>query len=87
MNRAFFEGEMPAWHARSFYAMLLTAATVLCNAFGIDFLAFLGDLGLGNGEHEILNNIEMLMPLLFALWAWIERRAPRYRLVWRRIVG
>lgn len=80
-------GELPAWHARSFYAMLLTSATVICNALGIDFLGFLTGLGLGENEAEILNTIEVVMPLLFALWAWAERRAPKFRLVWRRVTG
>lgn len=76
---------MPAWHARSFYASALMAATVLCNVIGLDFLAFLQGMGLGQNEDEILRNVEMLMPLLFGLWAWIERRAPNFRLVWRKL--
>lgn len=82
-----FLPEMPAWHARSFYAMLLASATVICNALGIDFLGFLAGVGLGDSEAEILNTVEVLMPLLFALWAWVERRAPSFRLVWRRVTS
>lgn len=80
-------GELPAWHARSFYAMVLTCVTMVCNALGIDFLSFLADLGFGQTETEILNTVELLMPLAFAIWAYAERQAPKYRLVWRRVLG
>lgn len=76
--------ELPVWHARSFYAMLLTVTTIGCNAIGFDFLAFADELGLEN-EPEILDTVETLAPYIFALWAWLERRAPRYQLVWKRL--
>lgn len=85
MNRHNTLPTLPAWHARSFYATLLTAVTVSCNIFGFGFLSFLSNLGLGETEPEVLDNIELLMPVLFALWAWFERINPSFHLtLWKR---
>lgn len=77
--------EMPVWHARSFYASLLMAATVLANVLGFNLLGVLETVGLGSSDEEVLRNVQMLMPLVFGFWAWFERRAPNFRLVWRRV--
>lgn len=71
---------LPAWHARSFYASILLAVTVLCNVVGLDIWPMLQRLGLGGTEGEVVDKIMMLAPLAFGLWAWWERRAPNYRL-------
>ena len=77
---------LPAWHARSFYASLLLVATVVCNALHFDLGAwFAAHLGLETSA-DVLDFVMAVMPICFGLWAWIERRAPRYRLVWRRIL-
>ncbi|WP_102226905.1 hypothetical protein [Acidimangrovimonas sediminis] len=77
---------LPAWHARSFYAALLMIATVICNAMGIDLGGwFATHLGLAN-ESAVLDFVMAVMPIVFGLWAWAERHAPNYRLVWRRIL-
>ncbi|WP_349295254.1 hypothetical protein ABEB22_18400 (plasmid) [Thioclava sp. 'Guangxiensis'] len=71
---------LPAWHARSFYASLLMAATVICNVLHIDLFAHLDHLGLGSTPDLVLDRIMMLAPLAFGFWAWWERKAPNYRL-------
>lgn len=77
---------LPAWHARSFYASLLLIATVICNALHIDLGGwFAAHLGLAS-ESDVLDFVMAIMPIVFALWAWIERLAPNYRLVWRRLL-
>lgn len=78
--------EMPAWHARSFYASLFMALSLVANMIGVDFLAWTSEIGLGDTKKEVLDQVELLMPLLFALWAWIERLAPNFKLVWHRVV-
>jgi len=73
---------LPVWQARSFWASLLLVATVAANAFGVDLVALLGEpeavLDRGAGIAQAL------APVIFGLWAWLERRAPNYRLVWGR---
>lgn len=76
---------LPAWHARSFYATLLMIAVVLAHAFGFDLMAYLATLGLPD-KSSVVDFIWQVMPLVFGLWAWVERRAPHYRLVWRRLL-
>ncbi|MBY6091058.1 hypothetical protein [Maritimibacter alkaliphilus] len=71
---------LPAWHARSFYAALLLAATVLCNVVGLDLMQQLERLGLGASSDQVVDRIMMLAPLIFGVWAWWERKAPHYRL-------
>ena len=88
---------LPVWMARSFYAQLLLALTALANAAGIDlFGAFHGagiagctgvadaacsDAVLDAGVRAV-TAVQTLLPVAFGLWAWLERRAPGYRLVW-----
>lgn len=73
---------LPVWQARSFWASLLLVATVAANAFGVDLAAHLGD------PDTLLDRgaamAQALAPVAFGLWAWLERRAPNYRLVWGR---
>lgn len=86
--------DLPAWQARSFWLQLLLFLTVLANLFGVDLMAVLGEMGLGaepdavlaTGE-RVVNAWQTLAPLLFGLWAWLERRAPNYRLVWPWTLG
>lgn len=76
---------LPFWHARSFYAQLLLAASVFLNMLGIDLMAFLGAIGFGTTPDEVIARGvgvgQALAPIAFGLWAWFERRAPNYRLV------
>lgn len=84
--------ELPFWQARSFWVQLMLALSVTLNAKGIDLLAVLADMGLGASPEEVVATGEHLVsiwqqlaPIALGLWAWIERRAPNYRLVfWRR---
>lgn len=84
---------LPAWHARSFYATLLMIAATVANAQGFDYLAFLGDAGFAACEtggdeachSQVIDTIELVMPLAFGIWAWAERQAPKFVLVWRRL--
>ncbi|MDO9525057.1 MAG: hypothetical protein Q7J57_05880 [Gemmobacter sp.] len=78
---------LPFWQARSFYAQLLLALSVLCNMAGIDMFAALTEIGAGTTPDEVLatgdrviSAWQQLAPLLFGLWAWMERRAPNFRL-------
>lgn len=78
---------LPVWHARSFYASVLLILTVGCNAVGISLLPLLARLGLGATDTQVIDSIMQIAPLVFGLWAWVERRAPRFRLCWRRLRG
>ncbi|KAA2314541.1 hypothetical protein E0K93_09495 [Puniceibacterium sp. HSS470] len=71
---------LPAWHARSFYASLLMAAVIICNAVGLDLWPVLNRLGLGSSADQVLDRVMLLAPLAFGVWAWWERKAPNYRL-------
>jgi len=75
---------LPAWHARSFYAQLLLVATVLAHVLGVDFDGMLVAMGLSAPE-QLIDLAMTIMPWLFGLWAWLERRAPKYQLVFRRV--
>lgn len=75
--------------ARSTYAQLLLIASVLLNALGIDLFAALSEMGLGSSPEEVIATgdravaaWQQVAPLAFGIWAWMERRAPSYRLVW-----
>lgn len=81
---------LPVWQARSFYAQLLLMLAVMLNTLGVDLWTVLRDLGLGGSPEEVLATgdravaaWQQLSPILFGLWAWLERRAPRYRLMLR----
>jgi hypothetical protein len=82
---------LPVWQARSFWAQALLVATVAANVAGVDLLGHTAELGLGATPDEVLatgdraiSAAQELAPLLLGLWAWVERRAPNYRLVlWR----
>ena len=76
----------PAWAHRSFLAAVLTIVTVICNANGIDLLGLAARLGLGSTAEEVLDRVQMILPALGVIWLWWERRAPKYRLVWRRLI-
>lgn len=83
---------LPAWMATSFWAQLLLALSVLCNTLGIDIFAVFSGMGLGASPEEVVANgeravsaVQQLLPLVFGVWAWIERSAPSFRLTfWRR---
>ncbi len=81
--------ELPVWQARSFYAQILLVVSVLLNFLGIDLFRTLGEIGWGSSPEEVLATgdravaaWQQVAPLIFGLWAWIERRAPNFRLVW-----
>lgn len=66
---------IPFWAARSTYAMILTALTTLAAAWNIDLLA-----RFGTSETAILAAVDAILPLVFAVWMWAERRNPHYRI-------
>lgn len=79
---------LSALQARSTWAIVTMTAITLANAFGIDLLAFFAAIGAGSSPEEVIETGERVVsawqsvaPLLLGLWAWIERRAPNYRLV------
>lgn len=79
--------ELPAWQARSFWAMLLAVVATLANTAGIDLFAVLAEIGAGDTPGEVIATGERAVsawqavaPLVLGVWAWVERRAPNYRL-------
>lgn len=84
--------ELPAWQARSFWLTLITGAVALANSYGIDLLAFMSALGLGDSPSAVVDNanrgvgaIQTLIPFFTGFWAWLERRAPNFRLTfWKK---
>ena len=82
---------LPAWKAPSFWAQLLLALTVVLNAVGIDLMGVLGAMGLGGTPDQVIatgeravSAVQQLLPLIFGVWAWVERRAPHFRLTFRK---
>ncbi|WP_353429479.1 hypothetical protein [Paracoccus denitrificans] len=83
---------LPAWKAASFWAQLLLILSVIFNAVGIDIFAVFSDMGLGASPEEVIatgeravSAVQQLLPLVFGIWAWLERSAPSFRLTfWER---
>lgn len=83
---------LPVWKARSFWAQVLLVLSVTANAAGFDLMAVFGAMGLGTTPDAVVetgtravNAVQQLLPILFGFWAWIERRAPNFRLTfWGR---
>lgn len=74
--------EMPAWHARSTYLYAYAIGVWVLQRFGLDPEPALRDLGLPS---EVIVTILLEAgPYVALAWAWLERRAPRYKLVWWR---
>ena len=78
---------LPAWQARSFWLTLITMAVALANSFGLDLMAVLGDIGLGSSPDAVIDSatrgvsaVQTLIPFITGAWAWVERRAPNFRL-------
>lgn len=84
--------ELPFWQARSFWAQLLLVASVLANAAGIDLFGALREMGIGANPDEVMATVtrigsalQVISPILFGVWSWLERRAPNFRLVfWKK---
>lgn len=84
--------ELPTLMARSTWAILLAFAVSFANARGFDLMGFFAEIGAGSTQDEVIATGEravsawqLFAPLVLGLWAWIERRAPNYRLVfWRK---
>lgn len=84
--------ELAAWKARSFWLTAVTGAVAVANSQGIDLLGALGEIGLGTTPDAVVDNavqgvsaVQTLLPFVTGTWAWIERRAPNFRLVfWKR---
>ncbi len=79
---------IPAWRVKSFWLMLLTVLFTTLNASGIDLRASLCDAGLGCSAEQVvatgeraIGSFQSLIPLLPGIWTWVERRAPKYRLI------
>lgn len=84
--------EAPAIGVKSFWLLLITVLVTACNAFGFQLLPSLCEVGLGCTPEEVASRgqnaqslIQQLIPIGTAIWLWLERRAPKFRLVfWRR---
>ncbi len=84
---------LPLFAARSTWAILIAALITLANMWGIDLLGFLTSIGAGGSPEEVLATGERVIgawqtvaPLVLGVWAWIERRAPNFRLVfWNKV--
>lgn len=78
---------LPMWKAPSFWVQLLAVLTVVLNASGIDLMAAFSGMGLGatpdqvvaTGQHAV-NIVQQLLPMVFGIWAYWERKAPHFRL-------
>lgn len=75
--------------ARSTWLMVIAAAVQVCTMCGIDLMAIAAAMGIGGTPEEVVASAErvisawqMVAPLLLSIWAWVERRAPNFRLVW-----
>lgn len=84
--------ETPAYGVKSFWLLLITVLITACNALGFDLAASLCEVGLGctaedigtKAEHAV-SLVQQLLPIITAVWLWLERRAPNFRLVfWRK---
>lgn len=80
--------ELPALMARSTWAILLAFAVSFANARGFDLMGFFAEIGAGSTQDQVIATGERAVsawqffaPLALGLWAWIERRAPNFRLV------
>lgn len=76
---------LPVWEARSFWVSVLMLATVICNLMGLDLLAWAARVGLGSTRDQVADNVQLALPAVLAIWAWIERKAPKFRLIWGRV--
>lgn len=74
--------EMPAWHARSTYLTAYAVGVWIAQRFGLDLEPALRDMGLP--AEAVATALVEVMPYVFLAWAWVERRAPSYKLVWWR---
>ncbi len=81
---------LPASQAASSWAVVLMALATIANTLGVDLFGFLSGLGLGDSPEEVIDAggrtigaVQQLLPLVFGVWAWIERLAPRFRLTFR----
>ncbi len=75
--------------ARSTWLILVSAVLTILNSLGIDLAGALTEIGIGGTPEQIVASAERVVsawqivaPYLLGLWAWIERRAPNFRLVW-----
>lgn len=68
---------MPFWQARSFW---LTLVTILVTVFGAPATDLIAALGFADVTQAV-DWIMATLPVVTALWAWLERRAPTRRLV------
>lgn len=82
---------LPLVAARSTWAIVLAAAVTVLNALGIDLMGFLEGIGAGATPDQVIetgNRVvsawQTVAPLVLGVWAWLERRAPEFRLtLWR----
>lgn len=76
---------------KSFWLLLVTVLVTACNAFGFDLVGSLCEVGLGCTADEVASKgnravslIQQLIPIISAVWLWLERRAPNFRLtLWK----
>ncbi len=81
--------DLPVIKARSFYLMLLALAITAANFYGIDLLGVFAAMGIGSTQGEIIATGEravsawqIVAPMVAGIWAYLERKAPNFRLVW-----
>jgi hypothetical protein len=81
--------ELNGFAARSFWLQLLTVVAMVLNSQGIDIWAALREAGIGGNPAQVLATGDRIvslwqqaLPIVTGLWAYFERRAPHYRLVW-----
>ena len=81
--------ELNGFAARSFWLQLLTVIAMILNSQGIDIWATLREAGIGGNPAQVLATGDRIvaiwqqaLPIVTGIWAYLERRAPHYRLVW-----
>lgn len=72
--------EMPAWQARSFWAVTLAAAVAFGNVLGYDVNELVAKLGFTSIE-DAATDISVLLMFALTGWAWFERKSPKFKLV------
>lgn len=77
---------LPIWQARSFIAAVLLLVIFVAKMFGVDLPAWFASHGFGSTPVQVTESILALIPPLLVIWMYLERLAPKYRLVFRRII-
>jgi hypothetical protein len=68
--------ELPMWQARSFWLTLVAAAAQVAALSGFDLFGFFG----AADDQAFTDSIMQIVSAVAVVWAWLERRAPNFKL-------